>query len=432
MTSLIDRRQNAVQAPALELERRLEAVRDTFGADWLDSGDGSVPALWARRDFLATNQLLWLGDAIISMASANRQWVKGLAKQIRRASANNRRGAMFELICLAAFSDRQSVRPTPGSCPGYDGLVKTRHGHEAAISIKNFGMSAHEKEFVDRSRELEQRFLASLRGLKRNCVDLRVIAKKHPGFSAYQYLIADITSVLANDPQTAGHAWQNDDWVVMSRSLTACDLSRSEPISYQITVMSPKHENESKNLLDKLDTAYANAKKHAADFAGRCRMVFLHLPVNASFNQCHDWTEQYLRGRPDSPIDMVMLYQPAVATKDNTSFILHTAQVVLGAGFDQYRNSLSTAFDGFAVGFFVGVVGSEPPRLQLMNDSGGVLPADNYYLYQQGHFYRDLDKKAGSGVLRNPAPGLFEHLLLPDGLELRGRFPPSGDLTLLD
>ena len=68
-------RQNAIkEVPEAELNGYLNALAEAFGLDWLEAG-GSTPLqqLWARRDFLATNQLLLFGDAVQHLGSVVRR-----------------------------------------------------------------------------------------------------------------------------------------------------------------------------------------------------------------------------------------------------------------------------------------------------------------------------------------------------------------------
>src|SRR5574337_52577 len=81
-----------------EFNRRLGAIEQTFGVDWLTKGDAALARLWRRKDGFAVNQLCLLGDAIAGFNGIDPKWVKDQVGKIKSTDANSRRGAMFELL----------------------------------------------------------------------------------------------------------------------------------------------------------------------------------------------------------------------------------------------------------------------------------------------------------------------------------------------
>src|SRR5580658_6967223 len=101
-TSLVEGRLN----PGLgveHLEAALTAVKQAFGEHWLlGKQEHVVRILWRRSDFLATNELFWLGDSILRL-SGDKRWLDKTIERIKSPSRNERIGFVFELLAIAAF-----------------------------------------------------------------------------------------------------------------------------------------------------------------------------------------------------------------------------------------------------------------------------------------------------------------------------------------
>jgi hypothetical protein len=119
MSNHLRTRQNVLGAPVSEIEERLEAVASAFGIAWLkENRDHPLQKLWNRTDYLATNELVWFGDAILSMQSVDRKWTARELDKVKNETANNRKGAAFEIIGLGIFAKRLRVVPSAGNNPG--------------------------------------------------------------------------------------------------------------------------------------------------------------------------------------------------------------------------------------------------------------------------------------------------------------------------
>ncbi len=161
-------RQNAItEEDPTRLNEMLGAIARHFGGNSLNRlGSNPVQILWARPDFMATNELLSLGDAILALEKVDSGWVKRLeVAAIKENDEGNRSGAIFELIALNMYrSAGHRVFPAKEDNPGYDGRLVLTNGSEAIISIKNHGISTHERSFNEECLSLDfhyRRWLAS-------------------------------------------------------------------------------------------------------------------------------------------------------------------------------------------------------------------------------------------------------------------------------
>jgi hypothetical protein len=96
-----------------EFNRRMGAVANAFGLDWLSASDAALPALWQRKDGFAVNQLCLLDHALTGFNEIDPKWVQEHVKKLKGADANGRRGSMFELLGGNLFRHApQSIAPT--------------------------------------------------------------------------------------------------------------------------------------------------------------------------------------------------------------------------------------------------------------------------------------------------------------------------------
>lgn len=440
MTNHLASRQNVLKAPNADLEARLETVAQAFGMSWLlEEGAHPIQKLWHRKDALATNQLAWLGDAIIKMRTIDARWTDAELKKVKTDATelgNNRKGAIFEIIGLAIFTEGVRVVPRPGGNPGYDGTFHFPDGGKMDISLKNYGLSTHERGVRTDGLKLEEKFLEVLDSLALNGLHLRVIAKVFPSDSDWSRLRENLNGVVETAPQIEGHVAQDSVWTIILRPLAAFDPRTAPRLSYQVTVMVPLHQNERQNLISKLDEAYANAQKHGKSEDGLARAVMFHLPENASMANCEDWAKQYFADRPDGLVDLVIFYQPAVVNGSQTSIIGHSFVHVPGPRFAKWFRPANGKRRQFSGSVYVGEILQEPAKLELRNDDGATLSLENHYVFESGHLFVGFESAGGrlDMVVRQPAPGLLNHAvaLMPDGsqLEVRGIFPPTMDLIV--
>jgi hypothetical protein len=415
-----------------EFNRRLGAIEDAFGADWLTKGDAALTKVWQRKDGFAVNQLCLLGDAIAGLKVIDAKWVKDHVEKIKSTDANARRGSMFELLGANLFRQPpQSIRPTSRNHPGYDAVLTAQDGAIADISLKSYGTSSHETTFRAQAARTEQAFRDFLAGRGEGGVFF-AIAKDYPSSSDWDALRNAIPTIVRGKSVVLG------PWAVKFGTLPPdfAPYAKSQ-ISYQVFLGAPFHKNESKNLSDKFDAAFANAERHAAAESNSIRLVLMRIPETMFLPACDQWAKDYLANNPDSPIDGVLLYQVATIDQpDGTSVIGHAilcSETPRFVAWRQARKQKPPILINLAVG-----VGTAPSHVQIVGGSANATFKDGYH-YQRGEFYTayavDPNKPTDAWV-RNLASGIFQHAVIvhPDGKEdvLGGHFPPTKEITLFD
>jgi hypothetical protein len=417
-----------------EFNRRFGAVASGLGIEWLKAaGDHPIQVLWQRKDGFAVNQLCLLGDAIAGFNEIDSKWTNDHIGKIKGVDANARRGSMFELLGANLFRHPpQSVSPTKRNYPGYDLRVIFPDGAAADISLKSYGTSAHEKTFRMQAVATERTLLNLLsRGNSSGSV-LMAIAQDYPSTGDWETLQSGLATLSVGQPVQRGM------WAVKLAALPA-DYQPYSPRhrSYQLFITAPFHRNESKNLSDKFDDAFANAKEHAAEKKDSVRIVLVHVPEAMSLRTCDRWAKDYLANNPGSPIDGIYLYQLTVVEQPNDqSLMSHALCISETARFSQWRSRPGKAPRVFALNLAIGM-GTEPTHIETR---GGLRPLnlEERYNYQKGEFYtlHQINRcKPTTAWIRNLASGIFQFAVLQGDhgeSTLGGHFPPNKDVTLFD
>ena len=119
------------------------------------------------QDFLSSIELFTLGNAIEIMSEIDIKWVKRQIKTIKKLSINEQKDAIFELLGMSYLvNDDYLLRPTPRNTPGIDAIVENINNQNIEFSLKNYGISAHSKDFDKKLEELEKYYRLHL--IRRN------------------------------------------------------------------------------------------------------------------------------------------------------------------------------------------------------------------------------------------------------------------------
>lgn len=414
-----------------EFNRRLGAIEEAFGAKWLTESDAALARLWQSKDGFAVSQLCLLGDAIAGFNLIDPKWVTDHVEKIKSPDANSRRGSMFELLGANLFRQMpQRIAPTMRNHPGYDAILTTQDGATADISLKGYGTSAHEITFREQAARTEQTFRALAE--RQGGGVFFAIADDYPAAADWDVLRNAIPTLFRDRPERVGR------WAVKFGSLPPdFEPYAKSQLSYQVFLGAPFHKNESKNLSDKFETAFANAERHAVEAPNSIRIVLIRIPEAMSVAACDQWAKDYLSNNQASPIDGILLYQLAtIDQSDGTSVIGHVILISETPRFTAWCRARKQK-PPFLVNLAVGIE-TEPSGVQITNGPRTAKFKDGYY-YQRGEFYTaypvDQDKPTDAWV-RNLASGIFQHAVLvhKDGREdiLGGRFPPTKEITLFD
>ena len=433
MPDYLSHRQNAVVTDPQNiaaLNSCLETLADQFGLAWLEQpGNNPVQELWQAKHAMATNELLNLGDAIGNLLQADGRWTKRQIELMKSSDAGQRAGATFEILGLSLFNGPgQKVIPARDDQKGYDGTVVLQDGC-LMVSIKNHGVSTHETDFLKRSGEIHGEFLDCMARSRANAMDVRIMALKQPTTADWSTLRGQIADVVAGNKPADSAAWQG-----FRRLLDPRWQPSPWHASYAFLLLAPFHPNEQKKFEDKIGEGIANLERHCSQVPPDvCRTLFLRLSASASIPDCAQWAREYFDQYPNTNVEVIVLYQAALAVdmaKDTTQ-ITHHFVPVFGTKYAAWRDG-GTAPRGFSINSLVGKIEMNATRL-VMSNGVTTMPMPAGYMFQRSEINRYYDPQKGQhdAVISNPAPGVFINAVSGPGPALMMRASTDSRLLLL-
>jgi hypothetical protein len=447
MGKYFENRQNATKATEEEMDAIFGCVVEYFSHKWLKSPRSHpLQKLWNRKDALSTNELYFFGSCIKELSRQDAKWLKQQVTLIKSDQSNNRQGAIWEILALGIlFSPHQRITPAKLNNAGYDGTLSFEDLKAVNISLKNYGDSAHLKEFNRYAKQVEENLKIVLKAKQIRSIQILIDSPKgFPTINNWQDLLNQLPVVLSDIEQGKPKSFSIADFWFFSYGDLADDYQEFHPNynSYQIIISSPYHKNEEKNLLDKLEESCLNLSKHAViEDDNIINAVFIHLPETASIIQCKEWAEEYIASHQQKPITLIILYQPSVAKnwKQSTSFIHHCFQFIFSekkmARWNQINRKINLRIP-------VGIQNLIPSENQIIVERDGkseVIRLGNRYLYQRGNLYLEAKRDSSgtiSGNIKNLASGIITHSIFQpfpnqQSVVLSGHFPPEDKLLIL-
>ncbi len=442
-----ENRQNVTKASSEEMETIFKCIAEHFSYKWVKSPRSHpLQQLWFRKDALSTNELYFFGTCLKEIASQNPKWVKDQVTLVKSDQSNNRQGAIWEILALGMLiKEGQKVTTAKMNTAGYDGILSFEDSKSIKISLKNYGDSAHAKEFSSYAKKIEEKLKTVLR--EKNILSIQIVIdspKGFPGKSNWESLMNSLPDVLSNVEKGKPKSFAIENfWFFMYGDIND-DKQEFHPAhnSYQIIISSPYHQNEEKNLLDKLEEACVNLTKHSIiEDENTMNCVFIHLPENASIIQCKEWAEKYFITHPEKPITAIMLYQPTVATdlEKNNSFIHHCFQFIVNGNRISLWNKINRQIN---LNIPVGITSNTPSENKIIYEVEGkkeILNFINRYLFQSGNLFLEAKKNSDgtiTGNVKKIASGVFIHSVFQpfpgqQAFTLSGHFPPIDKLLIL-
>lgn len=413
-----------------ELNECFAALINFFKLDWLEnkSAEHRLQQLWQRKDALATNELFTFGKALVIVQAIDRKWLEQQVRQVLQPDENNQNGALFEIMCVSMMASAgMHIQPAPQSQKGYDATVVFANGKQAKISMKNYRMSSHEKDFHQKCRQLRTKALSAFK----------------PKIPAAKFFISFPAYPFQNDWDTAWNSFsemarRNERGIkVQPNQMMAgvMPLLGDDPqgaklsgsyFSDSFLAICHVHQNEQKNFVDKLLKAAADMKKHVGREVGQINVLFIRLHPSAQMNLLEEAAKELLGQREEICLDMIFLHQAYVARENDQSSIVYTVRVAMSP-------SLELAGEQFKLVVPVGKISVETWKFELQGiDSVPVRFDDDVYIHQAGDQYYDMVENGSSweGNLRNPASGVHTHSVW-NGVLLSGLHPPGDELLIL-
>lgn len=420
MKDYLAHRMNAIcDVPAEEINGWLSKMVGYLGGDvWLSKACNTahpIVKLWNRKDFMATNELVNFAQAVNTLAGIDEQWLKRTMKVVAGKDVNNAKGAIFEILALSVFSSEQcTVVPAAAGNPGVDGTIIFPDDFRLNLSLKYYGMSVAEKNFLKHMDEVYQHFLHEVRRRRIFTAELVLQMKKYSDQAKDYAEVKKLISAALEQFETAFSADMQNNVARVGVSPMGGYRFAAGGCSHIFFAQSPLHQNEYKNLRDKLDDSCLNlVRQKPVESDTEYNGIAIHLHENADIDSYQKELQDYLNQHMDLPISFIVLYQPAITFGRDTQTcdIYHTMKPVVSI------NRLGKKPRVFPVlTFFLGHSGLDTPQRTLFANNAAITEIKDMYLYQKGEVYEQPNVMAdGSieGQLKMIAPGIRLSTVLP-------------------
>jgi hypothetical protein len=454
---MIDRR-NPLAISDEELQQHMRELMTHFSQKWLETaGQHPIQQLWQRVDELATHELYALACSVQQMAAIDPKWTRDQVAIAKSSSANNSRGALFELAALSMLHApaEHPVTPARKNQAGYDGVIHGLGGKEVRVSIKSYGQSTYQQQFEQKAKQAEAIIVEVLRRrFPLPCHVLLDFGEDYPEEPEWSYLLANLEAMMLEQlfrPRPMRYAVRAKDpsqplkpgnarlfTLIVYPFKTELHKFHPQYTSYTFIATAAYHRNEYKNLFSKLEDACANLSKYSATESDQVvNTLLIHLPDSVTVAKVKEWLQDYFALFPHKPISAVLLYQPVISQDlaKNESALTHVFSVFSKPGAVRIGNLRMAV----PAGLFSETSIEKKLVAQVNGDHQEVIGLVDKYVYQRGnHYMRMLPDGQGGfyGNIQYMASGVHAHMVIqlpddPDSIAIAGKFPPSDELLIL-
>lgn len=298
-----------------------EAVRRHFTEAWLTETPAYAPVqkLWQGQDAQSSLELHWLGTALVTFEAIDVGWLAHQVRQARGRDANNRRGAMFEILGLAMFADNHTLIPAPPNTRGYDGHVAFADS-KVLLSLKNLGRSQFARDIQKHGRDTLRKVIKSAGEQGANWVGFLVEAscypKEHDWLELQRVLCANAWRCL----KAPGLGRKLPPWTVYPMDApTGAGPISSAHVSNQLSIIVPHHPNELKTYESKLEEQALQVGRQLQDHDAASAVLLAAVDDTADVAQLSSWSRDFMSRHPNGPIDEIFLYQPSWLIDQNAT-----------------------------------------------------------------------------------------------------------------
>lgn len=416
-------------------EEYFQDIENLFGKDWLCRDEGHrLQILWSRKDHLATTELFGLGFAINKLKDRHRNWLIGLANNIKK-QPTNAHGFLAELIVCSLFlSDDAVVRPAKKNSPGYDLEIEFDGGFKYLYSIKNHDISQHEKEFQIKCSEIKSAFSNRMQKIKTHGA-LRIFSEKSLSEEEFDRIIHFVKNHLKKKQQ---YSYLNGAVKIFFVELDEIESPfATNHFSSEVIVIGRHHRNEKKNQIDRLIKAVENMRKHIPESEEHFRWLWMRVHSSADLPSLKNTAEKLLTSDKRVGFDGVIFIQPSVVRNGDSSQI-HT--VFDFAARTDHQGLAKSAMRGklfMKLEFPVGSFSQTAPELILQTAKGPIEISNENYVYQRTDYYvkARVTSDGWIGGMNSPASGVQFHSVVElenqSNFIFQGLYPESEELLFL-
>lgn len=412
----------------------IQAVEDLFTTEWLIKCDGHrLQVLWARRDALSTSELYSLGKSILKLSMDNRVWLEASAKEIKK-DKNSSHGLLTEIIIIGSLStDNGVINPCPKSFKLYDYTVDFDTGYKYKVSIKNFDITKHEKEFHKRCETIRRTF--------KNHIKFKELSGKLTVLLEHDFLSEELTReicffIVFKMKDYGFYPMEDFRGGIGFHEINECDKTRLVNPSDILIVIAKHHFNEQRNIIDKINNVNDQLLSDPNESKSFKQLV-IRLGSTANIDIINKHMIMLSEDWQKCGFDMYFLFQPQVVF-DNIKNSTHISTSIKNGGksFHPLDTNIKNKIENLKMlkmEFGIGKMSFESSPIKLIvNNSQAIFNLTSHYVFQKGDvFIRAIKSNNGfSGNLTKIAPGVITHIVF-DNMTLSPILYPEEDRVLI-
>lgn len=388
----------------------IRAVEEAFDVRWLgQEGIHRIQSVWARRDPLASAELVCFGGALMRVHNFAPDWLKKTVRRIKKTPADAH-GLIAEILTFGQLSVPDgSLELAADSEAGFDAIAHHGNGWRHFISVKNHDISDKEKQFQQAGRRIRRAWQNRIRLEGRSG---GVVVISQVPFEAHHE--AAIINLFKSEQASFGTRLLFDEAIYVSwggpydhiRPLNKARLSD------HVVVIAAQPTSEQDRFKTGLRKAIQQMEKHVPAEPNTCRIIHMRVHESADIDLLEKLTNE-LTSQQGNAVDFVIILQPSVIHDAAKTQILHTVRTA-GAGrqFVQFAQSHArNDTTPYTYEFGVGGLSNKSSKIQLSAPSGSNITIHPHsYIFQQGEYYIDANSSETGALEANisaPAPGII-------------------------
>lgn len=413
----------------------IQAVEDLFEKKWLEKNDGHrLQILWSRRDIISTSELYSLGKSILKLSIDNRKWLASNAVTIKK-DIKRSHGLLTEIITIGSLSsDNGIIKPYPNSFPIYDYSINFKNDYKIKVSVKNFDITDHEREFQSRCDIIKKTFINFL---KRTKISGKLTIILHEKILTSEAMNDICTFIVFNLKQHGVYLLNDESGFIKFEEFVEYPPSDLLPHSHAVIILTKQHFNEQRNILDKLTRANEKMLSDPEDSTSLKQLV-VRLGATADIDIIHEHLKSIAAVDFRCGFDIFYIFQPTVTTDiDNKSSVIITTIYTGSRKHYTYTSSIEDKLKNITlIKNEIGVGGvslSKAPLRFLVNDEVADIDLSSNYVYQKGDIYIKASKIGGvyHGELSLVAPGIMTHAVIENMILSPICFSPDDRLLII-
>jgi len=430
-------------------EQWLQGIATWLGKDWLNEpGYHPIRDLWKRKDWIASSELLSLGEALEKIKSiASTRWVREAATRARSDDRGEIAGPIFEVIAarMLDHENHKVTLPKPSE-PGFDLWLTFPNSSKLRVSCRALLPSDADLGFQKSMGLLQPLFPLMVPSKLPTATFLYWSGSKVPKGETLISALPQLAKTYRSWQELQkGYGYAIGDWYFGYTALAGLTKHPfwDKKSSYTFIAVSNRLTYEQIRFESAVRQKIGNLAKHCFDVNDKVsNIIFMKVPQYISIALAKEYLDK-IWDSSTQHITGILLYRSSITMEEDLSEsrISHEMTFVENPGASISFKTLTGSPPALSINVLIGTSQQEGPQnlLKIGNQS---LPMNNSYLFIKGeHFYAPEVDNPSSTTFEMPHFPYIEMKFALGKLGLRdangseliltANHPPHEDLTLI-